>query len=99
QMWCLRWAALNNKTLGDLSIHAESRFTWRGEYLEEVDSGITALHVQYYVQGSALTSAEMETMLDQVARCCPVYATLVKSTPIVDSLHLNSSLILEKRRG
>ncbi len=50
QMWCLRWAAQNSVALTDLVIEAESVFSWRGEYLQEVDAGMNELHVSRLCQ-------------------------------------------------
>lgn len=101
QMWCLRWAALNGKSFTDLVIEAESVFSWRGEYLEEMDSGMTGLHVSYIVEGEGLTRADICEMADTVARRCPVFATLRRAVPIKERLALSghSVLLREWRPG
>jgi len=88
QMWCLRWAALNGKRFTDITIETESVFSWRGEYLEEIDAGMTELHVVYHVQGQGLTQADICDMADTVARRCPVFATLRRAVLIKEQLEL-----------
>lgn len=88
QMWCLRWAALNDWVLSELVIEAQSVFSWRGEYLQEIDAGMNELHVAYTVAGAGLTEAAMCEMADTVARRCPVFATLRRAVPITETLQL-----------
>jgi uncharacterized OsmC-like protein len=88
QMWCLRWAALNDWVLSELVIDAQSVFSWRGEYLQEVDAGMNELHVAYTVAGAGLTEAALCEMADTVARRCPVFATLRRAVPITETLQL-----------
>ena len=90
QMWCLRWAAARQVRFAALSIAAESTFSWRGEYLEEVDAGISELRVVYRAEGEALTPELMREMADTVAARCPVFATLRKAAPIREELVLGA---------
>jgi uncharacterized OsmC-like protein len=76
QMWCLRWAAQNDVVLADLVIETQSVFSWRGEYLGEVDAGMTELRVTYEVGATQLPGEALMKMADTVALRCPVYATL-----------------------
>lgn len=94
QMWCLRWAALSGKSFTDLVIEAESVFSWRGEYLEEIDAGMTGLHVSYLVEGEGLTRSDICEMADTVARRCPVFATLRRAVPIKERLALAGHAVL-----
>src|SRR5450759_2856916 len=75
-MWCLRWAALANVEFSDLTISAVGKFTWRGEYLDEFDSGLTSIDVQYHIDGPNLPGRAVIDMSNTVARRCPVFATL-----------------------
>lgn len=86
QMWCLRWAALRGLHFTDLVIEAEAIFSWRGEYLQETDSGITEIRVAYRVDGNGIAEAAICEMADMVARRCPVFATLRRSVPIRERL-------------
>jgi uncharacterized OsmC-like protein len=88
QMWCLRWAAQNNVVLTDLVIEAESVFSWRGEYLQEVDAGMNELHVCYQVAGVDLTKDAACDMADTVARRCPVFATLRRAVVIKEQIKI-----------
>ena len=88
QMWCLRWAALTDRRFANLVIEAQSVFSWRGEYLEEIDSGMSELHVAYHVDGEGLTPADLCDMADTVARRCPVMATLRRAVTIKEQLKL-----------
>ncbi len=92
-MWCLRWAALRNKTITGLVIEAESSFTWEGEYLEKVDSGITELKVFYHVEGDELSEQDLYEMADMVARRCPIFATLRKAAVVVERFELNGAVL------
>jgi uncharacterized OsmC-like protein len=89
EMWCMRWAALTKTPIANLKITAVGRFTWRGEYLEEVDSGLTLIETQYHVTQPDLRPESLLEMADMVARRCPVFATLRKSTIIEEQLFLN----------
>ncbi|HTH96670.1 MAG TPA: OsmC family protein [Stellaceae bacterium] len=89
QMWCLRWAASRGQTLVNLRLRAEGRFTWRGEYLAEVDAGLTAIHLDYEVEAPDASMEAMLDMLATVARRCPVFATLMKAAPIHQRVLLN----------
>lgn len=89
QMWCLRWAALNQRTIGNLVIEADCAFTWRGEYLGEVDSGMTRLAVTYRVEDPSLTADDLYRMADMVAQRCPVFATLRRAVTIDGNFELN----------
>jgi uncharacterized OsmC-like protein len=88
QMWCLRWAADRGIRFSELVIEAESNFTWRGEYLQETDAGITELRVSYRAQGEGLNAEAARDMADVVARRCPVMATLRRAAPIREELHV-----------
>lgn len=93
QMWCMRWAALEGHHFARLKIAADAKFTWRGEYLEEVDSGLTAVVVRYDVDGTDLSVDGVLGMADMVARRCPVFATLRKATMIEEEIVLNGSSV------
>jgi uncharacterized OsmC-like protein len=95
-MWCLRWAALKGKTFNELNIEAVGRFTWRGEYLEEVDAGLIAVDVSYRIQASDLGQADLVDLADTVAKRCPVFATLRRAVPLNEEILLNGSV--ESRR-
>lgn len=92
QMWCLRWAALRNTSLAGLALSAVGHFTWRGEYLGEVDAGLTLIETFYRVTDPTLDAADLVAMADMVAERCPVFATLRKATPIKEHLLLNDRL-------
>lgn len=95
-MWCLRWAALNSKTFSRLEIGAAGHFTWRGEYLDEVDAGLTAIDVVYRIWSADIGTADARAMSDTVARRCPVFATLRKAAPINEEIALNDRTILRR---
>jgi uncharacterized OsmC-like protein len=97
QMWCLRWAALTKTSVTDLKISATGHFTWQGEYLDEVDAGLTLIETAYRVAGSSLDRGSLLHMADMVARRCPVFATLRKSAPIAEYVYLNDALISQRR--
>lgn len=97
QMWCLRWAALTKSPIAALKISVVGRFTWRGEYLDEVDSGLTLIETTYRVADSELRAESLFDMADMVARRCPVFATLRKSTVIEERLFLNDLLTATRR--
>ena len=88
QMWCLRWAAGRQIRFSELVIEAESTFTWRGEYLQETDAGITGLQVVYRVQADGLNAEAACEMADVVAKRCPVMATLRRAAPVREELQL-----------
>jgi uncharacterized OsmC-like protein len=88
QMWCLRWAAERGVRFADLGIEAESMFSWRGEYLQEVDAGINELRVAYTIAGEAITPQLAREMADTVAKRCPVFATLRRAAPIREEIIL-----------
>ena len=92
-MWCLRWAALNGKSFEDLQIGAVGRFTWRGEYLEEVDAGLVAVDVSYRIRAKDMDRADLIDLADTVARRCPVFATLRKAVSLNEEIFLNGSLM------
>ena len=80
------WAALRGIHFTNLSIEAEALFSWRGEYLQETDSGIAEIRVEYRVDGDATVAAVISEMADMVARRCPVFVTLRRSAPIREQL-------------
>lgn len=88
QMWCLRWAADRGIRFSELVIEAESNFTWRGEYLQETDAGITELRVSYRADGEGLNGEAAGDMADVVARRCPIMATLRRAAPIREELRV-----------
>jgi uncharacterized OsmC-like protein len=92
-MWCLRWAALNGKSFDNLQIGAVGRFTWRGEYLEEVDAGLVAIDVSYRIQTKNTDRADLIGLADTVARRCPVFATLRKAVSLNEEIFLNGSRV------
>lgn len=92
QMWCMRWAALTKSPIETLKISAVGRFTWRGEYLDEVDSGLTLIETAYRLSHPGLRAENLLDMANTVARRCPVFATLRKSTVIEERLFLNEVL-------
>lgn len=89
QMWCVRWAALKGHQFAGLKLSADAKFTWRGEYLEEVDSGLTAIVVRYQIDCADLTADGALGMANMVAQRCPVFATLRKATVIEEDIVLN----------
>lgn len=91
QMWCLRWAALTKTKFSSLTLGAVGKFTWRGEYLDEVDSGLTSIDVQYRVGHPNLAIDAVTDMADTVARRCPVFATLRKAVTINENIILNGT--------
>ena len=97
EMWCLRWAALRKISIEGLRISAVARFTWRGEYLDEVDSGLTQIETQYHVTDPHLDGDSLLDMADTVARRCPVFATLRKATVIEEQLILNGERTATRR--
>lgn len=97
EMWCLRWAALRKISISGLRISGTARFTWRGEYLDEVDSGLTLIETQYYVTDPHLRAHSLLDMADTVARRCPVFATLRKATIIEEQLFLNEERVATRR--
>lgn len=86
QMWCLRWAAQNNVVLSDLVIQTQSVFSWRGEYLGEVDAGMSELHVSYELGSTDLADEALMRMADTVALRCPVYATLRRAVMVRENI-------------
>jgi uncharacterized OsmC-like protein len=96
QMWCLRWAALEGIALTDLAIETESVFSWRGEYLGEIDSGMQELHVFITVAGEGMTAQKVCEMADTVAMRCPVYATLRHATVVKEVLKVGDALTVER---
>ncbi len=81
QMWCLRWAALTKTPLAGLALSAVGHFTWRGEYLDEVDAGLTMIETSYRVTDPSFNAGDLLAMADMVARRCPVFATLAEVHP------------------
>jgi uncharacterized OsmC-like protein len=96
-MWCLRWAALTRMRLSNLVITADGHFTWRGEYLDEVDAGLTSIDTKYFVDHSDLAPAQVIDMANTVARRCPVFATLRKAVPINEDILLNGAVASRRR--
>ena len=86
QMWCLRWAAQNNVVLPELVIQTESVFSWRGEYLGEVDAGMSELRVTYELGATDLADEALVKMADMVAQRCPVYATLRRAVMVREKI-------------
>jgi uncharacterized OsmC-like protein len=86
QMWCLRWAAQNGVVLADLVIQTQSVFSWRGEYLGEVDAGMAELHVTYELGSTDLADDQLMKMADTVALRCPVYATLRRAVVVQEKI-------------
>jgi uncharacterized OsmC-like protein len=82
QMWCLRWAAGRGVRFSDLAIETESVFSWRGEYLQEIDAGASELRVRYKIAGEKITPQLAVEMADMVAKRCPIFATLRRAAPI-----------------
>ena len=97
QMWCLRFAAGRDVVIDDLALEAHGHFTWRGEYLGEVDSGLTAITLHVRVASAALQTAAGYEMLDMVARRCPVFATLRKAVLIDERIVLNDVPLAPRR--
>jgi uncharacterized OsmC-like protein len=95
-MWCLRWAALKGKAFEDLQIAAIGRFTWRGEYLQEVDAGLAAIDVSYRIAAKNIGRGDLIDLADTVARRCPVFATLRKAVSVNEDILLNG--VIESRR-
>jgi uncharacterized OsmC-like protein len=93
QMWCMRWAALKGVRFLDLKLAADGKFTWRGEYLEEVDSGLLAIVVRYQIECVGLTTSDVRDMADMVGRRCPIFASLRKATVIEEEIVLNGALV------
>jgi uncharacterized OsmC-like protein len=93
QMWCLRFAAAKGFRLDDLELEAAGHFTWRGEYLDEVDSGLNAITLRYDIHASGVDQTMMYEMADTVARRCPVFATLRKAVRIDENVMLNGSSV------
>ena len=94
QMWCLRWAAQRGIHFSELVIETASVFSWRGEYLQETDSGVTELRVSYRVDGEGLTGEAACEMADVVARRCPVMATLRRAALIREELQVAGQPII-----
>lgn len=86
QMWCLRWAAQNDVVLQDLVIQTQSVFSWRGEYLGEVDAGMSELRVTYELGSTDLAEDALLRMADTVALRCPVYATLRRAVLVRETI-------------
>lgn len=97
QMWCLRWAAMSKTSLANLAITAAAKFTWRGEYLDEVDAGLTSIDLDYRIDDSQLTISAVIEMGDTVARRCPVFATLRKAVVINENIVLNGAIVSKRR--
>lgn len=96
-MWCLRWAALNGKSFFNLEIGAAGYFSWRGEYLGEVDSGLIGIDSTYYIGSADIGVADALGMADMVAVRCPVFATLRKACRIDEDIILNECTIARRR--
>jgi Predicted redox protein, regulator of disulfide bond formation len=86
QMWCLRWAAQNDVVLPDLVIQTQSVFSWRGEYLGQVDAGMSELRVTYELGPTELSDKALLSMADTVALRCPVYATLRRAVVVREAV-------------
>lgn len=97
QMWCLRWAAQQGIRFDELIIDAESVFSWRGEYLQEIDAGISELHVSYRVAGEGVTGEAVCEMADVVAKRCPVLATLRRAILIREELRVAEQQIIVRQ--
>jgi uncharacterized OsmC-like protein len=93
QMWCARWAAGRGLRFEGLTLKAAGQFTWLGEYLDEVDSGLTSIDMEYCIWGPNLLAADAIDMADTVARRCPVFATLRKATKINERIILNGEAV------
>jgi uncharacterized OsmC-like protein len=96
QMWCLRWAAERGVRFADLAIEAESLFSWRGEYLQEVDAGVSELRVAYAISGEGITPQLAREMADTVAKRCPVFATLRRAAPIREEIRLGGQACVRR---
>lgn len=97
QMWCLRWAAMTKTKFTNLALTAIGRFTWRGEYLEEVDAGLTAIDVQYLIDHPHLSADAALDMANTVARRCPVFATLRKAVAVHEDIVINGVAVSRRR--
>jgi len=97
QMWCLRWAAQRGTRFAELIIETESVFSWRGEYLQETDAGVSELHVSYHVDGEGLTGEAACEMADVVARRCPVMATLRRAVLIKEELRVAGQPVIVRQ--
>jgi uncharacterized OsmC-like protein len=97
QMWCLRWAAMTKTEFSDLTLTAVGKFTWRGEYLEEVDAGLTSIDVQYLIDHPHLPVDAALDMANTVARRCPVFATLRKAVAINEDIVMNGTVASRRR--
>ena len=97
QMWCLRWAAERGLRFADLAIETESVFSWRGEYLQEVDAGVSELRIRYKIAGEAITPQLAQEMADMVAKRCPVFATLRRAAPIREEVALGGHPYVVRR--
>jgi uncharacterized OsmC-like protein len=97
QMWCLRWAALTKTKFSGLTLGAVGKFTWRGEYLDEVDSGLTSINVEYRIHHPHLAIEDAIDMANTVARRCPVFATLRKAVTINEDIVLNGETTSRRR--
>lgn len=97
QMWCLRWAATTMTRFSNLALTAVGRFTWRGEYLEEVDAGLTAIDIQYLIDHPHLHADSALDMANTVARRCPVFATLRKAVTINENIVINGAVVSRRR--
>jgi uncharacterized OsmC-like protein len=89
QMWCLRWAAERGVRFADLAIETESVFSWRGEYLQEIDAGVSEWRVRYTIKGDEITPQLAFEMADMVAKRCPVFATFRRAAPIREEIALS----------
>jgi uncharacterized OsmC-like protein len=96
-MWCLRWAALTKTRFTNLAITAAAKFTWRGEYLDEADAGLTSIDVQYHLDHPDLALEAALDMSNTVARRCPVFATLRKAVTINEDILVNGVLLSRRR--
>lgn len=97
QMWCLRWAAQNDVVLPDLVIQTQSVFSWRGEYLGEVDAGMSELRVTYELGSTDLADEALMRMADTVALRCPVYATLRRAVVVRENVVKEGVLTLSRQ--
>ena len=68
-------------------------FSWRGEYLEEIDSGMTELQVTYLAQGNEISQSDLVDMANMVAKRCPVFSTLRKAALVKERIELNHLLV------
>jgi uncharacterized OsmC-like protein len=97
QMWCLRWAALTKTKFSSLTLGAVGKFTWRGEYLDEIDSGLTSIESEYRITHPHLAIGAVIDMANTVARRCPVFATLRKAVAIDEDILLNDDTVSKRR--